>query len=323
MAATWRDCKPSLCALTLKSVEKLGFTSMTPVQAAAIPLFMSNKDVAVEAVTGSGKTLAFVIPIIEMLMRREEKLKKHDIGALIITPTRELAKQIEEVLSNFTEGNTPKLRQMLFIGGAETSTDIKNFKDNGGNIIVGTPGRLEDLLTRQHQHGIDLGAHLKSLEVLVLDEADRLLDLGFESSINSILGFLPKQRRTGLFSATQTNEVEALVRAGLRNPVRVTVTEKQTKKKTSQRTPSSLNNFYLICESEEKFSQLIGFLRARKDQKHMVFFSTCACVNYFSKALAKFIPSVTMMALHGQMKSNRHKIFDKFRKLESGVLVCT
>lgn len=321
MAAAWSEIKPSLSNSILNIMEKFGFQTMTPVQTAAIPLFMSNKDVAVEAVTGSGKTLAFLIPIVEILLRREEKLKKHDVGAIIITPTRELAKQIDEVLRNFTE-DLPQLKQLLMIGGVDPVEDIRKFKLHGGHILIGTPGRLEDLFTRKHE-GFDLAAHVRCLEVLVLDEADRLLDMGFETSINAVLGFLPKQRRTGLFSATQTDEVEALVRAGLRNPVRVTVREKYSKSKSEQRTPSTLKNFYTICESARKFSRLVTFLKTRKTCKNMVFFSTCACVNYFSKALERLLSNVKVLSIHGKMKSKRHKVFDTFRKLTSGVLVCT
>ncbi|PFX23889.1 ATP-dependent RNA helicase DDX55 [Stylophora pistillata] len=345
MATTWSELSPSLSNSVLDIMDKFGFQKMTPVQAATIPLFMSNKDVAVEAVTGSGKTLAFLIPIVEMLLQREEKLKKHDVGAIIITPTRELAKQIDEVLRTFTE-DLVQLKQLLLIGGVDPAENLQRFKSDGGHIIIGTPGRLEDLMTRK-QEGLDLAAHVRSLdlktiefrpgslkisekslkisadesksqfsfvfsvesEVLVLDEADRLLDLGFEDSINTILGFLPKQRRTGLFSATQTDEVEALVRAGLRNPVRVTVREKYSNSKT--------------CESQVKFSRLVSFLKARKTCKNMVFFSTCACVNYFSKALERFLSNVKVLSIHGKMKSKRHKVFDSFRKLKSGVLICT
>ncbi|XP_058940608.2 ATP-dependent RNA helicase DDX55-like [Pocillopora verrucosa] len=321
MATTWSELRPTLSNSVLDIMDKFGFQKMTPVQAATIPLFMSNKDVAVEAVTGSGKTLAFLIPIVEMLLQREEKLKKHDVGAIIITPTRELAKQIDEVLRTFTK-DLIQLKQLLLIGGVDPVENMQRFKSDGGHIIIGTPGRLEDLMTRK-QEGIDLAAHVRSLEVLVLDEADRLLDLGFEASLNTILGFLPKQRRTGLFSATQTDEVEALVRAGLRNPVRVTVREKYSKCKSEQRTPSTLKNFYTTCESQGKFSRLVSFLKARKTCKNMVFFSTCACVNYFSKALERFLSNVKVLSIHGKMKSKRHKVFDSFRKLKSGVLICT
>lgn len=136
------------------------------------------------------------------------------------------------------------------------------------------------------QHGLNLAASVRSLEVLVLDEADQLLDLGFEASINTILSYLPKQRRTGLFSATQTDELENLIRAGLRNPVRVNVKEKKkVDGKMEQRTPSTLENFYMIVESDEKFNQMMNFIQARKKEKIMIFFSTCAGVDYFSKML--------------------------------------
>uniref|UniRef100_A0A8B9QKF5 ATP-dependent RNA helicase n=1 Tax=Apteryx owenii TaxID=8824 RepID=A0A8B9QKF5_APTOW len=273
---------------------------MTPVQSATIPLFMSNKDVAAEAVTGSGKTLAFVIPILEILLRREEKLKKMQVGAIIITPTRELAIQIDEVLSHFT----------------------KHFPNFSGNIIVATPGRLEDLFRRKAD-GLDLASCVKSLDVLVLDEADRLLDMGFEASLNAILDFLPKQRRTGLFSATQTQEVENLVRAGLRNPVRISVKEKGVAASNTQKTPTRLENYYMICKADEKFNQLVHFLRQRKQEKHLVFFSTCACVEYYGKALESLIKQVKIMCIHGKMKHKRNKIFTEFRKLPGGILVCT
>lgn len=154
-----------------------------------------------------------------------------------------------------------------------------------GNIIIATPGKLETMLEKP-QHGLNLAASVRSLEVLVLDEADQLLDLGFEASINTILSYLPKQRRTGLFSATQTDELENLIRAGLRNPVRINVKEKKRDDgKMEQRTPSTLENFYMIVESDEKFNQMMNFIQARKKEKIMIFFSTCAGVDYFSKML--------------------------------------
>ncbi|XP_009995909.1 PREDICTED: ATP-dependent RNA helicase DDX55 [Chaetura pelagica] len=282
---------------------------------------MRNKDVAAEAVTGSGKTLAFVIPILEILLRREEKLKKMQVGAIIITPTRELAIQIEEVLSHFTK-HFPRFSQILLIGGRNPMEDVEKFKEQGGNIIVATPGRLEDLFRRKAD-GLDLAACVKSLDVLVLDEADRLLDMGFEASLNTILDFLPKQRRTGLFSATQTQEVENLVRAGLRNPVRISVKEKGVAASNTQKTPTRLENYYMICRADEKFNQLVHFLRQHKQEKHLVFFSTCACVEYYGKALESLIQQVKIMSIHGKMKRKRNKIFTAFRKLPGGILVCT
>ncbi|XP_022096212.1 ATP-dependent RNA helicase DDX55-like isoform X2 [Acanthaster planci] len=321
MEGHWESLPVSLSKTTHKSLQQMGFDRMTPVQAAAIPLFMNNKDVAAEAVTGSGKTLAFVIPILEILLRRETPLKKREVGAIILTPTRELALQIDEVLSDFTTF-LPQLTQQLVIGGSNLANDIKQIQDKGANIIVATPGRLEDLFQRK-DFGLNLPAMVRSLEVLVLDEADRLLDMGFKTSINMILSYLPKQRRTGLFSATQTDEVEALIRAGLRNPVRITVKEKKTSANVIQKTPMTLKNYYLICESDEKFNLLIAFLRKHREEKHMIFFSTCHCVDYFSKALREILKKTTVLSLHGKMKRRRNAVFSEFRKLNSGVLVCT
>lgn len=200
--------------------------------------------------------------------------------------------------------------------------DVEKFKEHGGNIIVATPGRLEDLFRRKAD-GLDLASCVKSLDVLVLDEADRLLDMGFESSLNAILAFLPKQRRTGLFSATQTQEVENLVRAGLRNPVRISVKEKGVAATNTQKTPTRLENYYMICKADEKFNQLVHFLRQHKQEKHLVFFSTCACVEYYGKALESLIKQVKIMCIHGKMKHKRNKIFTEFRRLAGGILVCT
>ncbi|XP_011926774.1 PREDICTED: ATP-dependent RNA helicase DDX55 [Cercocebus atys] len=322
---SWESLPVSLHPRVLGALRELGFPYMTPVQSATIPLFMRNKDVAAEAVTGSGKTLAFVIPILEILLRREEKLKKSQVAAIIITPHPRGPVQIDEVLSHFHRCFLC-FSQILWIGaGIWTNYVDDRFKQQGvsfGNIIVATPGRLEDMFRRKAE-GLDLASCVRSLDVLVLDEADRLLDMGFEASINTILEFLPKQRRTGLFSATQTQEVENLVRAGLRNPVRVSVKEKGVAASSAQKTPSRLENYYMVCKADEKFNQLVHFLRNHKQEKHLVFFSTCACVEYYGKALEALVKGVKIMCIHGKMKYKRNKIFMEFRKLQSGILVCT
>ncbi|XP_048199071.1 ATP-dependent RNA helicase DDX55 isoform X2 [Perognathus longimembris pacificus] len=307
----WESLPVPLHPRVLGALRELGFPYMTPVQSATIPLFMKNKDVAAEAVTGSGKTLAFVIPALEILLRREEKLKKKQVGAIIITPTRELAIQIDEVLSHFTK-HFPQLR----FSGLEAGTPEKTWRG------LSSMGRLEDMFRRKAE-GLDLASCVRSLDVLVLDEADRLLDMGFEASINTILEFLPKQRRTGLFSATQTQEVENLVRAGLRNPVRISVKEKGVAPSSTWKTPSRLENFYMVCKADEKFNQLVHFLRHHKQEKHLVFFSTCACVEYYGKALEVLVSGTQVLCIHGKMKHKRNKIFLDFRKLHSGILVCT
>ncbi|XP_074546809.1 ATP-dependent RNA helicase DDX55 [Halichoeres trimaculatus] len=318
---TWDSLPVQLHESILETLRELKFTHMTPVQSACIPLFMGNKDVAAEAVTGSGKTLAFVIPILELLLKREEKLKKMQVGALVVTPTRELALQISEVMEQFIQ-KFPQFKQILLIGGTNPVEDVEKFKEQGANIVIATPGRLEDMFRRKSE-GLDLAGSVRSLDVLVLDEADRLLDMGFEASLNTILGYLPKQRRTGLFSATQTQELEKLVRAGLRNPVRITVKEKGVAATAVQKTPSRLSNYYTVCKAEDKFNNLVAFLRQHKHEKNLVFFSTCACVEYYGRTLETLIKKVSVHCIHGKMKTKRNKIFADFRALKSGILVCT
>lgn len=190
-------CKPALSAPTLGAVASMGFSSMTPVQAATIPLFLTHKDVCVEACTGSGKTLAFAIPIVEMLRRRETPLKKNEVGAIVISPTRELARQIHGVMQKLCADDD--LPTTLMVGGTDIKADFGRIAEVGAAVLVGTPGRLLDALQRSNSPVV-----LRELEVLVMDEADTLLDLGFETTITDILAMLPRQRRTGLFSATQT-----------------------------------------------------------------------------------------------------------------------
>lgn len=157
-------------------------------------------------------------------------------------------------------------------------------------------------------------------EFLVLDEADRLLDLGFKATINNILAYLPRQRRTGLFSATQTTEVTDLIRAGLRNPVLVAVKEKSTIS-----TPVRLQNFYKIVEADEKFISLIHFLKSpkTKESKVMIFFPTCACVEYWSEVMPQFIKERLILGIHGKMKNKRKNVIERFRKEDKAVLLCT
>ena len=153
------------------------FETMTPVQSVVIPIFTKqHKDVVVEAITGSGKTLAFVVPILEILLK-VKNLKKHDIGALIISPTRELSMQIYQVVESFLKTIT-SLTSILFVGGNSVNDDLNRFEAQGANIVIATAGRLQDLFSRQSLK-TNIKQKFKTLEILILDEADRLLDLGF------------------------------------------------------------------------------------------------------------------------------------------------
>lgn len=380
-ARKFDDVSPALLESTLNVIRGLGFKSMTPVQSATLPLFLGNKDVCVEACTGSGKTVAYVIPVVEKLQRIEKTWQLHEVGALILSPTRfviflnwrtrrradsvissvsqfvrwsscvdacrELAKQIFNVVSIFAAETV--LKPVLLTGGTEVQADIDRCVNKGCNVVVATPGRLLDLMRR----GAATGISFKSLEVLVLDEADTLLDMGFTDALTEILGHLPKQRRTGLFSATQTQEVKALARAGLRNPAIVTVQVKHgstaaaaassdgaataSSSSSVQSTPLSLSNWYTMCQSPaDKLSQLCAFLKEREAQKHkcIVFALTCASVDIYAKLFssqavrtAAGLPSPAdfpILPLHGQMDpKKRTGNYQKFVQSKSGVLLCT
>ena len=316
---------------SLKVVKGLGFERATPVQAAAIPLLLSHKDVVVEAVTGSGKTLAFLLPLLQILEKAPIVLKDHRrIGALVMTPTRELAVQIYETLEGLLKIKTTaqQLKPLLLIGGvaAALEDDYEKYRKEGGNVIVATPGRLEEFLKRFHG---EVGPALKdAFEILILDEADRLLDLGFESSIRNILQQLPKQRRTGLFSATMTEAIGDLIRTGLRNPVRVTV-KVENSDNSESRVPTTLSIHYKIVDSfDEKLSLFIDMI-TRSDPDHplygkkvIVYFATCACVDYYMKVLDSY---GRIFALHAKMPhSKRTSVYRGFLDSTGGsIMFCT
>lgn len=246
---------------------------------------------------------------------------------VIISPTRELSSQIYDVAQPFVS-TLPNFKSVLLVGGVEVKADLKKIEEEGANLLVGTPGRLFDIMER-----ID-GLDFRNLEILVLDEADRLLDMGFQKQITSIITRLPKLRRTGLFSATQTEAVEELSKAGLRNPVRVEVRAemKPSNGPTSSeqsgfsKTPSGLHNEYMECEADKKPSQLVDFLIKNRSKKIIIYFMTCACVDYWGVVLPclPVLKGLSLISLHGQMKQTaREKALASFKDLSSGVLLCT
>ncbi|KAB5594571.1 SPB4-ATP-dependent RNA helicase of DEAH-box protein [Ceratobasidium theobromae] len=327
-AGSWSNLSPKLTPWIQEVITSQGFSQMTPVQASTIPLFMKHKDVVVEAVTGSGKTLAFVIPIIEKLIRRETPLRKNEVGALVISPTRELAAQIHSIFTLFLKAQPSSLQPddaqsddvpfapthpppLLLVSGTNSTPaqDIQRFLDTSSDIVIGTPGRIEEFLLGRGAARVNV----KGLEVLVLDEADRLLDLGFLGSITKILQHLPKQRRTGLFSATMTDALSELVRVGLRNPVRIVVKVENKKRKAGEgalaerRTPATLQNLFIACRPEEKTIQFLRILSQERETqgsaRFIAYFATCACVEYFAKIL-KSLPQLTttkIYTLHGHL----------------------
>ncbi|KAI9873770.1 MAG: ATP-dependent rRNA helicase spb4 [Pleopsidium flavum] len=344
----WEALTPPLSEWLIDAISSMGFNRMTPVQASTIPLFMTHKDVVVEAVTGSGKTLAFLIPVIERLLRLEEPIKRHHLGAVIVSPTRELATQIYAVLLSLLAFHAPsaaavrppdeseeaiidhkeaepaipyppstlRVVPQLLLGGSTTpAQDLSHFLKHSSNLIISTPGRLLELLSSPHVH-----CPQSSFEVLVLDEADRLLDLGFKEDLQKILQRLPKQRRTGLFSASVSEAVDQIVRVGLRNPVKVAVKVKGTAGGDDRRTPASLQMAYIQTPPTHKLpvlSQLLSSLDP-KPQKTIVYVSTCAAVDYFQHLLPLILPvsqdlPLSVIPLHGKHPPNiREKNFVRF-----------
>ncbi|KAI9934308.1 hypothetical protein ASPWEDRAFT_107637 [Aspergillus wentii DTO 134E9] len=331
----WDALTPPLSDWTLDAVSSWGFSRMTPVQASAIPLFMGHKDVVVEAVTGSGKTLSFLIPIVEKLLRLDEPIKKHHVGAIVISPTRELASQIYKVLLSLLEFHAPsaaainppedddaprqkypsstlKVVPQLLLGGTTSpAEDLSNFLKRSPNLLISTPGRLLELLSSPHVH-----CPQSSFEMLVLDEADRLLDLGFKENLQNILRRLPKQRRTGLFSASVSEAVDQIVRVGLRNPVKVLVKVKGTSGVVDKRTPASLQMTYLTTPPTQKFLALKHILASvdPTPQKTIFFVSTCSAVDYLSAILPLLLSDdFLLIPLHGKHQANvRQKNFNRF-----------
>ncbi|KAJ1526473.1 ATP-dependent RNA helicase ddx55, partial [Nowakowskiella sp. JEL0078] len=214
------------------------------------------------------------------------------------------------------------------VGGTSVSEELNHLTETGANIIVGTPGRLNQFLsnfTNTSSSGKGIMS-TTSFEVLILDEADRLLDMGFEVQLNNIIKRLPKQRRTGLFSATMTDAVGDLVKAGLRNPVRIVLSVRNAGEE-SQRTPSSLEIKYVVCSHDEKLSKLMLFLR-NGVEKAIMYFSTCACVDYYFKVFSKIpeLKKFQILSLHGKMDAKKREgIYQKFTTNHDGpqILLCT
>ncbi|RMD41531.1 hypothetical protein DV735_g3623, partial [Chaetothyriales sp. CBS 134920] len=310
----WNVLTPALSDWTLTAVAALGFERMTPVQASTIPLFMGHKDVVVEAVTGSGKTLSFLIPVVERLLRLDEPIPRHRVGAIIISPTRELASQIHSVLLSLLNFHGPSAAAIQRLMPTETdelppSDDLESYPRDTLKVV---PQLL-------------LGGSTTAAQDL--NEADRLLDLGFKEDLTKLLNRLPKQRRTGLFSASVSEAVDQIIRVGLRNPVRIAVRVKSATGALDKRTPASLQMTYLVTPPARKWPQLASLLAnlTPTPLRTIVYLSTCAAVDYFQSLLPSILPSgITLIPLHGKHPSNvRQKNFMKFTNSASPALLLT
>lgn len=301
----------SLSGPTLKAIQSMGFTKMTEVQARTIPPLLAGKDVLGAAKTGSGKTLAFLIPAIELLYSLKFK-PRNGTGAIVITPTRELALQIFGVARELMANHSQTIG--IVIGGANRRQEAEKLM-KGVNILIATPGRLLDHLQNTK------GFIFKNLKTLIMDEADRILEIGFEDEMKQIVKILPNEdRQTMLFSATQTTKVEDLARASLkRRPVYINVHEER-----EFSTAEGLEQGYVVCDSDKRFLLLFSFLKRnlKKKKKIIVFFSSCNCVKYYS-ALLNYI-DIPVLDLHGKQKQQkRTSTFFEFCNASQGILLCT
>ncbi|TBU45315.1 DEAD-domain-containing protein [Dichomitus squalens] len=295
--------------LTKRGLKRAHFVDMTDIQSKSIPTSLKGKDVLGAARTGSGKTLAFLIPVLEVLYRRKWG-PQDGLGALIITPTRELAAQIFEVLRSI--GGYHSFSAGLIIGG-------KNLKDERErlsrmNILVATPGRL-----LQHMDQT-IGFECDNLQLLVLDEADRILDMGFQRTLAALLSHLPKSRQTLLFSATQTQSVADLARLSLKDPVPVGIEETLTEGAT----PKALEQHYVVCELDKKLDVLWSFIKSHLQTKTLVFLSSCKQVRFVFETFCKMHPGVPLLQLHGKQKQmTRLETFKRFTSMKHAVLFAT
>ncbi|KZT64113.1 DEAD-domain-containing protein [Daedalea quercina L-15889] len=294
---------------TRRGLKKAYFTEMTDIQVKSLPLSLKGKDVLGAARTGSGKTLAFLIPVLEMLHRRKWG-PQDGLGALVISPTRELAVQIFDVLRSI--GSYHSFSAGLVIGG-------KNLKDERErltrmNILVATPGRL-----LQHMDQT-IGFECDNLQILVLDEADRILDMGFHRTLTALLSHLPKSRQTLLFSATQTDSVASLARLSLTDPVAIGIAETSI----SLATPASLQQHYVVTTLDQKLSLLWSFLKSHLQTKTLVFLSSCKQVRFVFETFRRLHPGVPLLHLHGKQKqATRLETFQRFTGMQKAVLFAT
>lgn len=297
-----------ICQETLDGLKAAGYTDPTEIQKQTLRPAIEGKDIFASAKTGSGKTLAFVIPLLECLNR--EKFSKEDgLGALVITPTRELAYQIFEVLRSV--GRYHHFSAALIIGGKDLAMERKRIDQV--NIIVCTPGRLQ-----QHMEENPL-FHADSLKILIVDEADRILDMNFEESMNIILDFLPKDRQCLLFSATQTKSVKDLARVSLKEPVKVDVAAG-----SDSNTPDQLKQKYTVLNVEQKLSFLWSFIKRHKKSKILVFIATCKQTRFIHDLFCRMKPGISINALHGGLHQlKRMDTYNKFSDVRHCVLLAT
>ncbi|KAL9575954.1 MAG: hypothetical protein Q9212_007526, partial [Teloschistes hypoglaucus] len=293
---------------TASGLETSHFKSLTEIQQQAIPLALKGSDILGAAKTGSGKTLAFLIPVLDNLYRKRWT-ELDGLGALILSPTRELAIQIFEVLRKIGRYHT--FSAGLVIGGKSLQEERERL--GRMNILVCTPGRMLQHMDQTAAFEID------NLQMLVLDEADRILDMGFQGTVDAIVEHLPRKRQTLLFSATQTKKVSDLARLSLRDPEYVSVHEA-----AKSATPATLQQNYIVTPLPEKLNTLWSFIRANLKSKILVFLSSGKQVRFVYEGFRHMQPGIPLLHLHGRQKQTaRLDITTKFSATKTSCLFAT
>ncbi|MCX6549276.1 MAG: DEAD/DEAH box helicase [Geothrix sp.] len=292
----------------LRAVREQGYETPTPIQTQAIPLVLEGRDLMARAQTGTGKTAGFTLPLLQMLAPHANSSAspaRHPIRALILTPTRELALQVEESVRTY--GKHIPLRSTTIFGGVNINPQTKALRA-GCEIVVATPGRLLD-----HQGQGNL--NFSQLDILILDEADRMLDMGFIRDIQKILALLPARRQTLLFSATFTDEIKQLASKFLKTPALVEITPRNTAAELVRQVVHPVDR-------ERKRALLAHIITTRKLDQVLVFTRTKHGANRLSEQLDR--DGIDSMAIHGnKSQPQRIKALEDFKKGSIRVLVAT
>lgn len=299
MSFTTLELKESL----QRAVRTSGYTQATPIQAQAIPAILDGRDVMAAAQTGTGKTAGFTLPLLQLLGDRPASPNGNP-RALILTPTRELAAQIEESIQTY--GRNENLSTAVVFGGVKINAQIRALRQRP-DMLVATPGRLLDLVNQR-------AVWLNEIEILVLDEADRMLDMGFIRDIRKILALLPEKRQNLMFSATFSNEIRSLAKTICQNPVEIDVAPRNS-------TVDSINQSVYPVDKDRKIELLIQILLESPEQS-LVFSRTKHGANKLAKRLSK--DNIRADAIHGNKSQNqRTRALADFKQNKVQVLVAT
>jgi len=290
----------------LRALKTEGYTIPTPIQEQAIPIVLQHRDLLGCAQTGTGKTAAFAIPILQLLYQdRLQHKEQKTIKALILTPTRELAIQIDESFAAY--GRHTGLKHLVIFGGVSQNPQTEALR-RGVDILVATPGRLLDLMNQRY-------VHLDHIKMLVLDEADRMLDMGFVHDVKKIIAKVPAKRQTLFFSATMPNEIQNLANSILTNPEKVEVTPQSSTADTIQQ------ELYYV-EKNDKRLLLAHILKDRDIKTALVFTRTKHGADKVVKDLVKI--GITAEAIHGNKSQNaRQRALANFKNRTTRVLIAT